>query len=154
MAPHTHILVMIPPMHGDLKAATEYLVRSWQQSGAPCWSSPEDMTSAAEQLVQLAETLTALGRLEEALDASQVATLLYQRSLGFPTNTPGHKIPRCDCDATQPTPGTLIRDKGPTDTYTHTHSMIPTGTYLNSILGINPIGYIMKVLKLSVNSVS
>ncbi|CAE6433428.1 unnamed protein product [Rhizoctonia solani] len=118
----------------------------------PSELAPEDIDWLGQELAQLAEVLTGLGRLEEALDASQAATALYQRSLGLPTNQLGDLVPHCKCDALKPIPGQLNRssEQGRSRSINapaHVIAAMPPGTCLKSITSINPIGYMLKVFK-------
>ncbi|CAE6473295.1 unnamed protein product [Rhizoctonia solani] len=58
----------------------------------------KDPALVAKDLTRLAEMLAEQGKLEEALDASQAATTMYQHSLGLPVVESCDQVSQCKCD--------------------------------------------------------
>ncbi|KDN47266.1 hypothetical protein RSAG8_03745, partial [Rhizoctonia solani AG-8 WAC10335] len=119
---------------------------------------PDDIASVAQGLTQLADMLTGLGRLDEALDASQAATLLYQHLLGAPSSTfhnnTRHEVPQCKCDPPESIPETIQDRVLPSidETRARNHSQ-KLGIWKkghkwpSNILDINSVAHIFKILR-------
>ncbi|CAE6485987.1 unnamed protein product [Rhizoctonia solani] len=119
---------------------------------------PDDIASVAQGLTQLADMLTGLGRLDEALDASQAATLLYQHSLGassstFRNNTM-HEVPQCKCDPPKSIQESIQERVLPSIDQTRARNRSQKlviwkkgHKWSSSILDINAVAYVFKILR-------
>ncbi|KAL5639875.1 hypothetical protein ACGC1H_006449 [Rhizoctonia solani] len=111
-------------------------------------TQPRNIASTAQDLTQLAELLVGLGRLGEALDASQAATLMYQRSLGLSSSS-HNEVPQCKCDVTKMSPGTMVPNNHRDRTRDSSQKLVwqKRHEWASDILGINGIGHVFKMLR-------